>query len=101
MPAYRCSDCAVDWPVQVKYRKCPGCGTPTSNMNTSAMTIKDAERKAAHLRFERFYRVWDEERQRRGEPSPEVIGAEEAREQVRREREQFDRELARLERGEV
>jgi hypothetical protein len=43
---------------------------------------REAAQKANELRFERFYIEREKERERRGDPSPETLGAIEARRQL-------------------
>lgn len=81
MAARRCGICGVNWPTDFKeYDKCPSCGQKTSYMS-------DEDPDPPDDLFERFYwDNWDAERERRGDPSPELLGAIDAAEQLTKER---------------
>lgn len=48
--------CAVSWPDDKKYAKCPQCDGPTNRFtNLEPMPEDEAESLVSHLKFERFY----------------------------------------------
>lgn len=57
MPAgKRCSICALDWPDERLYDRCPSCHEATSRFtNLSPMTSEEGESRIAHIEFEKFY----------------------------------------------
>jgi predicted amidophosphoribosyltransferase len=79
----RCSACAANWPTDNRYTTCPTCGEKTDYMGTASAMSR---REALHLVFEAHYERREQERIRRGDPSPEEIGAAEARELIELER---------------
>lgn len=87
MPALVCPDCSENWPTDKAYVTCPACLIDTRySTGISAMLIREAERKVKGIKFDRYYTNWEEKREKRGDPSPESIGALEAREIARLER---------------
>jgi hypothetical protein len=50
------------------------------------MTSKEAERVKLNAAFDEFYEAWDQQRENRGEPSPDEIGTAEGREMAELER---------------
>jgi predicted amidophosphoribosyltransferase len=82
MAARRCIDCRIDWPNGSDYLRCPDCGEATDRDYEIEpdFTWDEAARRR---RFAAFYREWDLGRLLCGDPSPEALGALEAR-QVRR-----------------
>lgn len=87
MPALVCPDCSQPWPTDKAYTTCPECLVDTRySTGASAMLVKDAEHRVKEIKFDRYYRVWDEKREKRGDPIPEQIGALEAREIARLEK---------------
>lgn len=92
MSARRCSRCALDWPDRQAFRRCHQCGGRTDWVsNADAMPEPEATSLERRLRFEREYEKYD-----RGEesecgpgregPTPEFVGALEARAIIELER---------------
>jgi hypothetical protein len=78
VPARRCSECKVRWPET--FRRCPHCKRSTTfYANASAIAEDHVDSALKHLRFEEHYATHEAERIARGDPSPEELGAEEAR----------------------
>lgn len=87
MPAKVCPDCNVPWPSTVDYKTCPFCLVDTEYQSgRNAISKAKAESEVAHVKFERYYKAWEERREKQGEPSPEALGALEAKEILRLER---------------
>ncbi len=91
MPARRCATCKIDWPSAGDFLICPVCGERCEYepLVASPMSFDHARKRA---QFERIYRERERERERRGDPSPEALGALEARRQIAQIRE-LDRAL--------
>lgn len=86
MSARRCSTCNYYWPHTSEYARCPTCGERTDSLaDTRPMSRDEAKRIAARAEFDRRYEHREAERLRRGEPTPEELGAAEAREIIRLE----------------
>lgn len=92
MASYRCTVCHIEWPVAVKFRKCPECGDKTWRHDSGEpMTTKEAnerlDRIEAHAKFEDFYERWDAERETNPEAeikvNPDELGREQGREFAR------------------
>lgn len=67
------------WPARPKFTICPVCRIPCDYLH-SRTPDPDA--------FDHYYQhVHEAERERRGDPSPELIGSMQAREQLRQMRE--------------
>ncbi len=81
VPANVCPACAIAWPTGSDTRACPDCGTATELARhiEREYSWEEARRRTA---FREFYESWDAERRRRGDPSPEALGALEARRDV-------------------
>lgn len=86
--AKRCSFCALNFPNSHEYSRCPSCeGTTSLIGNATPMTPAHARLVAARARFQRFYEAREDERERRGAPSPDELGGQEAAEILALERE--------------
>lgn len=84
MAARRCSRCSLNWPVLDAFKRCPVCeGRTWSAANAEPMTADEAKVAVREAQFERYYEKHDEEREG---PTPEVEGAQEAREIIALER---------------
>ena len=86
MAAYRCSLCAINWPPATRFKQCPECEERCGWIsNTSPeMAESEADSRSRHAEFRRFCEGWDDERERRGEPTPEQLGRLEARRLIRK-----------------
>lgn len=94
MPAKSCPACKEAWPIEPEYNSCPRCGNATVYRPLAdALTEDEAQTKLAHLRFDRYYERRELDRRRRGDPTPEALGAIEAKRII----EQGRREVAELE----
>lgn len=81
MAARRCSRCALDFPHLSRWSRCPVCGEKTDSLaEVRPMSESEARSVAAHAEFDRLYERREQERRRRGEPTPEDLGAAEAKE---------------------
>lgn len=74
-----CDKCGWNWPYDNDFRECPQCGTVTRvSMVARAMSREQAKKTVRAIEFERFCGRRDQEREARGEPSPEDKGREDA-----------------------
>lgn len=77
MAVNRCSMCGTNWPHHKSFNRCPVCLEKTDTVvRGKPITFTEAKKLANEAEFERYYAEHD--RRRKG-PSPEEIGAEEAR----------------------
>ena len=75
MYARLCDKCGWHWPNDKLYRSCPQCLTVTRvSVVASAMNAEQAKKTVRAIEFERFCGRRDQEREARGEPSPEDLG---------------------------
>jgi hypothetical protein len=75
----QCPDCGRNWPKTRPYALCPECRCPTRvTVTGSVMTPAEAREHTRHIEFIRYCSQRDQEREERGEPSPEDIGRQEA-----------------------
>lgn len=95
MSAYRCESCLISWPHHplkmggqaVSFVTCPVCGTKTENWPYGKpIEVADARQILQDVLYERACERRDREREARGEPSPEEVGAQEARQLIELER---------------
>lgn len=94
MAAKRCPNCGTNWPPTIDYRRCPECEVETAGFtDAAAIDRTEAERRAKAADFERRYAAREAARIRRGDPTPEEIGAGEAH-QILREIAKLERDLA-------
>jgi hypothetical protein len=83
MAARRCGRCGTNWPEAQQYHHCPECRLATRYvLNQRAIGPHEAEQRAGRAAFERFYENWEAERERRGDLSPEALGALQARQDM-------------------
>ncbi len=81
MSARRCSRCSLNFPHATRWGRCPVCGEKTDSLaDARPMSEQEARSVAAHAEHDRHYARREAERRRRGEPTPEELGAAEARE---------------------
>jgi len=79
MTARRCSTCTLNWVNSQEYARCPRCEEPTSVIKEEIpMTPGHSRLIAKRCRFERFYEAHEDERERKGAPSPEELGQQQA-----------------------
>lgn len=79
MYARECGGCGWRWPYDNEYRECPQCCKATKvALVPSAMNAEQAKRTVRAIEFERYCGRRDQEREARGEPSPEDMGREDA-----------------------
>lgn len=85
MPAERCSDCGINWPIGTKE-----CGVCMGELDHFAMTAsisaEEAKRLTTGADFERFYDKREKEREKAGDPTPEALGALDAQSEIQRVR---------------
>ena len=82
MAAYVCHTCAVKWPHTKPYKKCPQCLTYCEySAGASALGSGEARALANYAKFDRFYDMWCKAAEKRGDPTPEFLGAMEAKAQ--------------------
>lgn len=97
MGAKRCPACETEWPPSIDFEVCPECGIRTCGSTGSPIRRDVAEQRANQAEFRRRYADHELERIKRGDPSPEDVGAGEAH-QILREiaklEEAFSRDLA-------
>ncbi len=56
MSAYRCSNCAVNWPPTSEFQPCPQCESKTDMIgNTDPIDVSEALSRKRHADFERYY----------------------------------------------
>ena len=77
-----CRTCQTNWPIS-GYGLCPVCRTPTHYATERSIPSGDVERTINALKFERFYEAREAERIRRGDPSPEELGSNDAIRQLK------------------
>lgn len=83
MSARRCSRCSVNWPDVLAYEVCPGCLDRTDSIsNATALAKDEATGLASRVKFDRFYEERERERTARGEPTPDEVGARQARDEI-------------------
>ncbi len=81
MSALLCDTCQERWPVSKDFATCPACLVDTElQEGMEGMTKDQAESAVKHIKFERWYAKWEDKREKRGDPSPETVGALEAKE---------------------
>lgn len=60
MAAFRCSICALNYPLKKDYQQCPQCFQETTKFNNlKPISIDEARSIKLHSEFERFYAEWD------------------------------------------
>ena len=75
-----CPRDATYWPALVSYKTCPECGTETYGViGHEPIPRQEAEARANRAAFERHYAAHEARRIAAGQPSPEELGAEQAR----------------------
>jgi predicted RNA-binding Zn-ribbon protein involved in translation (DUF1610 family) len=75
MYARECQGCGWHWPHDNEFRDCPQCGKMTRVSTVArAMSGEQAKRTVRAIEFERYCGRRDQEREARGEPSPEDLG---------------------------
>lgn len=81
MSANVCLSCDLAWPTGTEFADCCDCGGPTEYQSAAKreFTFEEARRRAA---FRDFYAQHDQVREHRGDPSPEALGALEARREL-------------------
>lgn len=78
MASHRCFRCGIEWPVSRKNVTCLRCGEKLEYAPYGIpLNLKEAEALKREIEFEQFYEKWDAERKG---PTPEEIGAQQARE---------------------
>jgi hypothetical protein len=83
--SYECPDCHTRWPHSRSYGTCPECRVPCRSASVPrVLTAGQAKSRLRQIEFVKYYEA--REKFRDG-PTPEEIGAAEAREEARRIRE--------------
>jgi hypothetical protein len=60
MAARRCDLACAPWPAKPPYKVCPECQEPTKVVsNDTPLSDDEAQSRARHAEFERFYEEWD------------------------------------------
>jgi hypothetical protein len=77
-----CPSCQTNWPIS-GYGLCPVCRTPTRYATERSIPSKDVERTINAMKFDRYYQRREDERLRRGDPSPEQLGSADAIKQLK------------------
>lgn len=74
MPAFRCSICGFNWPVDREFQKCASCGEKCDAVgNIDSMPDDEAWSLKNNYDFDRFYEEWDRTRDpKRLEPDHEA-----------------------------
>jgi hypothetical protein len=80
-----CPSCQTNWPIS-GYGLCPVCRTPTRYGTDRAIPSTDIDRTVKALKFERYYSQRESERVKRGDPSPEELGTQDALKQLKGDR---------------
>lgn len=87
MAARLCDTCNERWPTTTDFKTCPACLVDTIySRGLKAISKKEALSAVNHIKFSRYYRKWEQKREERGDPSPELLGALDAREAIKLER---------------